>query len=238
MTLHSFSRTELIIGTENLNKLKKSKVAVFGIGGVGTFAVEGLARSGIEHFVLIDSDDVDITNINRQIHAFRNTVGEPKVELMKKRILNINPIANVKTHKLLYNSDTSEGLLSQDYDYVVDAIDMVSAKLDLIEKCTKREINIVSSMGAGNKIDPTKFEVTDIFKTSICPLAKVIRKELRKRGVERLKVVYSKEEPIKPKNLNLEYENTRKNSPGSMSFVPSVAGLIIASVVVRDLIDM
>ena len=250
MALHAFSRTELVIGTENLNKLKKSKIAIFGIGGVGTFAAEGLARSGIERFVLVDDDDICLTNINRQIHAMRSTVGKPKVELMKARILDINPKAKVITHKMLYNSETSEGLLSTDYDYVVDAIDMVSAKLDLIEKCYKRNIRVISSMGAGNKIDPTRFEVADIYKTSICPLAKVMRKELRKRGVEELKVVYSKEEPITPKPINSDCKTdcictnkdrtctVRHQIPGSMAFVPSVAGMIIASVVVRDLIGM
>ena len=250
MALHSFSRTELVIGTENLNKLKHSKIAIFGIGGVGTFAAEGLARSGIENFVLVDDDDICLTNINRQIHAMRSTVGQSKVELMKDRIMDINPKAKVDIHKMLYNSETSDMLLSQDYDYVVDAIDMVSAKLDLIEKCYKRGIKIISSMGAGNKIDPTRFEVTDLFKTTICPLAKVMRKELRKRGVEQLRVVYSKEEPITPKLINSDCKTdcictnkertctVRHQIPGSMAFVPSVAGMIMASVVVRDLIDM
>ncbi len=250
MALHSFSRTELVIGTENLDKLRKCKIAIFGIGGVGTFAAEGLARTGIENFVLVDDDDICLTNINRQIHAMRSTVGQPKVELMKARILDINPKAKVTTHKMLYNASTSESLLSEDYDYVVDAIDMVTAKLDLIEKCYKRGIRIISSMGAGNKLDPTRFEVTDIFKTSICPLAKVMRKELRKRGVEKLKVVYSKEEPIVPKQINADCKTdcictnkdrtctVRHQIPGSMSFVPSVAGLIMASVVVRNLIEI
>ncbi|WP_053956090.1 tRNA threonylcarbamoyladenosine dehydratase [Inediibacterium massiliense] len=232
MELHAFSRTEMIIGTENLNKLKESKVAVFGIGGVGTFVVEGLARSGVGHLVLVDHDDICITNVNRQIHALRDTIGQSKVEIMKKRILQINPNAKVQTYKMLYTEKTASELLKDDYDYVVDAIDMVSAKLDLIERCYKRGIKMISSMGTGNKLDPTQFEVTDIYKTSICPLAKVIRKELRKREVKSLKVVYSKEEPIKPNTFSTE----RKQVPGSMSFVPSVAGMIIASVVVKDLI--
>lgn len=250
MALHSFSRTELVIGTENLKKLKNSKVAIFGIGGVGTFVAEGLARSGVGNFVLVDDDDVCLTNINRQIHALRSTVGKPKVTLMKERILDINPDAKVETYKMLYTENTAEKLLSDDYHYVVDAIDMVSSKLDLIERCYKRGIKIISSMGAGNKIDPTKFEVTDLYKTSICPLAKVMRKELRKRGVKKLKVVYSKEEPIKPKVVDGDCKTNcictnkertcavRRQVPGSMAFVPSVAGLIIASVVVRDLIDL
>ncbi len=250
MGLHAFSRSELIIGTENLEKLRNSKIAIFGIGGVGTFAVEGLARTGIGNFVLVDDDDICLTNINRQIHALRSTVGKPKVDMMKERILEINPKATVETHKMLYNAETAEQLLSDDYDYVVDAIDMVSAKLDLVERCTKRGIKIISSMGAGNKLDPTRFEVTDIYKTSICPLAKVMRKELRKRGIESLKVVYSKEEPIEPKQINADCKTdcicpnkdrtctVRHQIPGSIGFVPSVVGLIIASVVVRDLTGM
>ncbi|WP_129595676.1 tRNA threonylcarbamoyladenosine dehydratase [Anaerophilus nitritogenes] len=237
MELHAFSRTEMILGTENLNKLKRSKVAVFGIGGVGTFVVEGLARSGVSQFVLVDDDDICITNINRQIHALRSTVGQSKVEIMKERILQINPNAKIQTYQMLYTEQTAEQLLKDDYDYVVDAIDMVSAKLDLIERCYKRGIKIISSMGAGNKLDPTQFEVADIYKTSICPLAKVIRKELRKREVKCLKVVYSKEEPIKPNRVEKTLSTEKKQVPGSMAFVPSVAGMIIASVVVKDLID-
>lgn len=250
MGLHAFSRTELVIGTENLNSLKNSKIAIFGIGGVGTFAAEGLARSGVENFVLVDDDDICLTNINRQIHALRSTVGKPKVDLMKERILDINPKAKIEAYKMLYNADTAEQLLSDDFDYVVDAIDMVSAKLDLVERCSSRGIKIISSMGAGNKLDPTRFEVTDIYKTSICPLAKVMRKELRKRGVQALKVVYSKEEPIQPKSIDADCKTncicTNKDRtctvkhqiPGSVAFVPSVAGMIIASVVVRDLIHI
>jgi tRNA A37 threonylcarbamoyladenosine dehydratase len=249
MALHSFSRTELLIGKEGLEKLAQKKVAVFGIGGVGTFVVEGLARTGIRSFVLVDDDDICLTNINRQIHALRSTVGRSKVEVMRERILDINPKAEVITYKMLYNSETAEKLLADDYDYVVDAIDMVSSKLDLAERCYKKGIPIISSMGAGNKLDPTRFEVADIYKTSICPLAKVMRKELRKRGVEKLKVVYSKEKPIKPINTtsncktdcictNKERTCTvRRQIPGSVAFVPSVAGLIIASEVMKDLLN-
>lgn len=249
MALHSFSRSELLIGTEGLNKLKESKVAVFGIGGVGTFTVEALARTGVSKFVLVDDDDICLTNINRQLHATRSTVGKPKVEVMKERILDINPNAEVITYRELYNSESAERLLSEDYDYVVDAIDMVTAKIDLIVRCKEKNIPIISSMGAGNKLDPTKFEVTDIFKTSICPLAKVLRKELRKRGVKDLKVVYSKEEPMTPFVINSDCKTdcicTNKNRtctvkhqiPGSVAFVPSVVGLILASVVVKDLIS-
>lgn len=248
MALHSFSRTELLIGKEGIDKLSKKSVAIFGIGGVGTFVVEGLARSGVGKFVLIDDDDICLTNINRQLHALRSTVGKSKVEVMKERILDINPKAEVITYKRLYTSETAEQLLDDSYDYVVDAIDMVSSKLDLIERCYKRNISIMSSMGAGNKLDPTKFEVTDVFDTSICPLAKVMRKELRKRGVDKLKVVYSKEIPIKPIETksncktdcictNKERTCTvRRQIPGSISFVPSVAGLIIASEVIKDLL--
>lgn len=249
MALHQFSRTELVIGTEGLEKLKNSKVAIFGIGGVGTFVAEGLARSGVSHFVLVDDDDICLTNINRQIHALRSTVGKAKVEVMKDRILDINPKANVEVHKMLYTAETSEQLLDDSYDYVVDAIDMVSAKLDLIEKCTNRGIPIMSSMGAGNKLDPTQFEVTDIYKTSVCPLAKVMRKELRRRRVKKLKVVYSKELPITPKVLKSDCKSdcictnkertctVRRQIPGSVAFVPSVAGLIIASQVVKDILE-
>ncbi|WIF94213.1 tRNA threonylcarbamoyladenosine dehydratase [Caminicella sporogenes] len=240
MKLHSFSRTELLIGRKGLEKLSKKKVAVFGIGGVGTFVVEGLARTGVGNFVLIDDDDICLTNINRQIHALRSTVGKPKVEVMKNRILDINPKANVVTYKMLYNAENANKLLDDSYDYVVDAIDMVSSKLDLVEKCYKRNISIISSMGAGNKLDPTKFEVADVYKTSMCPLAKVMRKELKKRGVKRLKVVYSKEKPIKPVYVNNNDNETfirKKQVPGSIAFVPSVAGLIIASEVIKDLLN-
>ncbi|MBU5677835.1 tRNA threonylcarbamoyladenosine dehydratase [Alkaliphilus sp. MSJ-5] len=250
MALHSFSRTELLIGTDGLEKLKNSKIAVFGIGGVGTFAVEALARSGVSKFVLVDHDDICLTNINRQIHALRSTVGKAKVEVMKERILDINPKAEVTVYRELYNSESAEKLIADDYDYVVDAIDMVTSKLDLIERCKKRGISIISCMGAGNKLDPTRLEVSDIYKTSICPLAKVMRKELRKRGIKDLKVIYSKEEPITP--LEIEGNSCKTNCictnketatctarrqiPGSVSFVPSVAGLIIASQIVKDII--
>lgn len=249
MALHSFSRTELLIGKEGLEKLGQKKVAIFGIGGVGTFVAEGLSRTGVRRFVLIDDDDICLTNINRQIHALRSTVGKAKVEVMKERILDINPRAEIETQRMLYNSDTAQILLKEDYDYVVDAIDMVSSKLDLIERCNKLNIPIISSMGAGNKLDPTKLEITDIFKTSMCPLAKVMRKELRKRGVEKLKVVYSKEKPITPINSDSDCKTNcictnkertctvRRQIPGSVAFVPSVAGLIIASEVIKDILS-
>ncbi len=250
MLLHSFSRTESLLGSQGLEKLKNSKVAIFGIGGVGSFTAEALARSGVYKLVLIDNDHICLTNINRQIHALSSTVGKSKVEVMKARILDINPQAEVTIYNELYNSENAEKLLSDDYDYLVDAIDMVSSKIDLIERCKKRNIPIISAMGAANKLDPTKLEVSDIYHTSICPLAKTMRKELRKRGIKDLKVVYSKEEPIRPLNTddnNISKKDCRSQNKdgnsskkdkvlGSVSFVPSVAGLIIASQVVRELI--
>lgn len=248
--LHSFSRTEMLIGTEGLEKLKKSKVAIFGIGGVGSFSVEALARSGVGSFVLVDDDDICLTNINRQIHATKKTVGKAKVDIMKERVLEINPKANVVVHKELYNSDSAESLLADDYTYVIDAIDMVSAKLDLIERCKNRNIPIISAMGAGNKLNPTMLEVSDIYKTSVCPLAKVMRKELRSRKIKSLKVVYSKEVPIIPQNVGGDCKTdcicpnkdrtcaVRRQIPGSVSFVPSVSGLIIASEVIKDILGI
>jgi tRNA A37 threonylcarbamoyladenosine dehydratase len=248
--LHEFSRTEMLIGTEGLYKLKQCTVAVFGIGGVGSFVVEGLVRSGVGGFVLVDDDDVCLTNINRQIHATRKTIGRPKVEVMKERVLEINPKIRVEVFKELYTAESADKLLSAGYSYVVDAIDMVTAKLDLIERCSKMHIPIISSMGAGNKVNPTMLEVADIYDTSGCPLARVIRRELRKRGVKALKVVYSKEPPVRPiaaggdcntecicpnKGRNRSCAD-RRSIPGSVSFVPSVAGLIIASEVIKDII--
>ena len=247
--LHAFSRTEMLIGTENLDKLKNSKIAVFGIGGVGTYVVEGLVRSGVENFVLVDDDDICLTNLNRQLHATRKTVGKAKVEVMKERILSINPKAKVETYRELFNAESSERLLKEDYDYVVDAIDMVSAKLHLVERCEALDIPIISSMGSGNKMNPAMFEVTDIYKTDVCPLARIMRKELRKRKIKKLKVVYSKEEPLQPiqgeSNCNTDCICTNKDRtctakrqiPGSMAFVPSVVGLIISSEIVKDIIS-
>lgn len=234
--LGPFQRTELLIGQEAVEKLKKSKVAVFGVGGVGSFAVEALARCAVGTLVLVDKDDVCITNINRQIHATIKTVGKPKVDVMAERIKEINPDCNVITYKAFYNKETANELLKDDYDYVIDAIDTVSSKIDLVVRCKEKNIPIISSMGAGNKLDPTKFEVADIYKTSVCPLAKVMRTELKKLGVKDLKVVYSKEQPIKVnvnEKLNL---SQRKQIPASISFVPSVVGLIIAGEVIKDLI--
>ena len=223
-----FSREERLIGKENLEKLNKSKVAVFGIGGVGSFVVEGLARAGIGKLLLVDNDTIDITNINRQIHANINTVGKNKVDVMKERILSINPEAEVDVSTEFFMPGSK--LLDNSLGYIVDAIDTVTGKIELVCKANELNIPIISAMGTGNKLDPTKFEVADIYKTSVCPLAKVMRKELRSRGIEKLKVVYSKEEPIKPNDGDYK-------TPASISFVPSVAGLIIAGEVIKDIIN-
>ena len=229
---NSFSRTELLIGKDSIQKLNNSKVAIFGIGGVGSYVVEGLVRSGIGNFVLVDNDKVDITNINRQIIATTKTIGKPKVEVTRERILEINPNAKVEIYQEFF-MPTSNKILDNTIDYIVDCVDTVTAKIELVLRAKKLNTPIISCMGTGNKLDPTKFEVTDIYKTNICPLAKVMRKELRARGIDKLKVVYSKEEPIK---LNKNELRNCKPTPGSISFVPSVAGLIIAGEVVKDLI--
>ncbi|HBF7558489.1 TPA: tRNA threonylcarbamoyladenosine dehydratase, partial [Clostridioides difficile] len=218
---------------DGIEKLNNSNIIVFGVGGVGSFTVEALARAGVGNITIVDFDDVDITNINRQIPALHSTVGRYKVDVMEERILDINPNINIKKIRSLYNKDTSDEILTERYDYVVDAIDMVSSKIHLIETCEKKGLKIISSMGMGNKLDPTKIVVTDIHKTSTCPLAKVMRKELRDRGIKKLKVVYSTEQPIE---LKKKVMNGRKVTPGSVSFVPSVGGLIIASVIVNELL--
>lgn len=228
--LEEFSREELLIGKEGIEKLRNSKVAIFGIGGVGSYVVEGLVRAGIENFILVDNDEVSISNINRQIIALQNTVGTPKVEVAKERILSINPNCKVEIHKEFFMPD-SKDFFDEDTSYVVDCIDTVTAKIELVLRAKKYNVPIISSMGTGNKLDPTLFEVTDIFKTEVCPLAKVMRKELKSRNINKLKVVYSKEIPIQ-----LEKEEGKKQVPGSISFVPSVAGLIIAGEVIKDLI--
>ena len=239
---NQFSRTELVIGKENVEVLKKSKIAIFGIGGVGSYVVEGLARTGIGNFVLVDNDKISISNINRQIIATTETVGKDKVEVAKTRILEINPDANVEIYKDFFMPET-KGILDETIDYIIDAVDTVTAKIELVIRANELNIPIISCMGTGNKLDPTKFEVTDIYKTSVCPLAKVMRKELKQRGIKKLKVLFSKEEPIKVYNdkmdANSENKNVnlgRKQVPGSISFVPSVAGLIIAGEVIKDLI--
>lgn len=243
----AFERTAMLIGEENLSKLANCKVLVLGIGGVGSYVVEALARSGVGHLVLCDHDEIDVTNINRQIHANVNTVGKVKAEVMKERILSINPELKVSVHPYLYNVETAERIVDEDVDYVVDAIDMVTSKIHLAEYCWEKKIPLIASMGTGNKINPAMLEVSDINKTSVCPLAKVMRYEMKKRGVKKLKVVYSKEQPIKPRTLSSAGEREedqggdepvfrRRGLPGSIGFVPSVAGLIIASEVVKDLI--
>ncbi|HCC07173.1 MAG TPA: tRNA cyclic N6-threonylcarbamoyladenosine(37) synthase TcdA [Clostridiales bacterium] len=234
--VHEFSRMEIIIGTEAVEKLRQSKVAIFGIGGVGGYVVEGLARCGVGSFVLVDDDEVSITNINRQIIATTSTLGKSKVELARERILDINPNANVTIHQKFYLPETRDELVNDTYDYIVDAVDTVTAKIDLVLEAAKLNIPIISSMGTGNKLNPTMLEVSDISKTSVCPLAKVMRKELKRRGINTLKVVYSKEEPIKAKQIIEDKTSKKRQTPGSISFVPSVAGLIIASEVVKDII--
>lgn len=236
--LNQFSRTELILGKENVNKIRQSKVAVFGLGGVGSFVVEGLARAGVENFILIDNDTISITNLNRQLFALNSTIGKNKVDVAKARILDINPNAKVEIHKE-FVIDNFDNILDKSTNYIVDAIDTISAKINLVQKAKEINVPIISSMGTGNKLDPTKLEVTDIKKTSICPVAKILRKELKNRNIDKLKVVYSTETPILPnKEIQKEYieygENER--TPGSVSFVPSVAGLIIAREVIKDLI--
>lgn len=234
--LNQFSRTEILIGKEKIEKLKNSKVAIFGIGGVGSYVAEGLVRAGIENFILVDNDEVSLTNLNRQIIATRKTVGKPKVEVEKGRILEINPNANVEIYQEFFMPESKE-ILDNTVNYIVDSVDTVTAKIELVVRANKLNIPIISSMGTGNKLDPTKFEVADIYSTSICPLAKVMRKELRARNIEKLKVVYSKENPIKPEEILEESDCTvKKKVPGSISFVPSVAGLIIAGEVIKDII--
>ncbi len=232
--LNRFSRTEVLIGKDSLEKLKNAKVAIFGIGGVGSYVLEGLVRAGVGNFVLVDKDEVDITNINRQIIATTSTIGKPKVEVAKSRALDINPDINIQIYKEFFTPET-KGIVDKSLTYIVDAVDNVTAKIELAVRADKLNIPIISSMGTGNKLDNTKFEITDISKTSVCPLAKVIRKELRKRNIKKLKVVYSKEEPIKVENIDTK---TGKNTPGSVSFVPSVAGLTIAGEIVKDILKM
>lgn len=223
--LEQFQRTQMLIGEEGLEKLSKAKVAIFGIGGVGSYVAEGLIRAGVTNFILIDNDIIDITNINRQIHATMKTIGENKVDIMKQRMLDINPNAEIQIYKTFYSPEDKEKIIDNSITYVIDAIDTVSSKIGLIEECNKLNIPIISCMGTGNKLNPIMLEIADINKTTVCPLAKTIRKELRKTDIKKLKVVYSKEEPIK-----------KITPPGSVSFVPSVAGMIIASEVVKDIL--
>ncbi|MBO4946377.1 MAG: tRNA threonylcarbamoyladenosine dehydratase [Lachnospiraceae bacterium] len=247
--LNQFSRTELLLGKENMNRLSEARVAVFGIGGVGGYTVEALVRSGIGAIDLIDDDKVCLTNLNRQIIATRKTVGKYKVDVMKERILDINPECKVEVHKCFYLPETKNQFDFSQYSYIVDAVDTVTAKIQLVMEAKEHQVPIISSMGAGNKLDPAAFEVADIYKTSVCPLAKVMRRELRKRGVDHLKVVYSKEEarqPIEDMAISCQEHcvcppgtahkcTQRRAIPGSIAFVPSVVGLIIAGEVVKDL---
>ena len=225
------SRTALLLGEEAIDKLAATRVAIFGVGGVGGYVAEALCRSGVGSIDLIDADTVSESNINRQIIALTSTVGRAKVDVMRERMLDINPDVSVKTHEIFYSEECSEKIDLSEYDYVVDAIDTVKSKLHLIERAKACGVKIISSMGAGNKLDPTAFEVSDIYKTSVCPLARVMRTELRKRGIKDLKVVYSKEEPYR---AVAEGEGTR-HAPGSVAFVPSVVGLIIAGEVIKDI---
>ncbi len=247
--LNQFSRTQLLYGQDNMRRLAASRVAVFGIGGVGGYVVEALARSGVGALDLIDDDRVCVTNLNRQILATRKTVGKYKVDAAEERIREINPQCEVRTYKTFYLPETQDQFDFHDYDYVVDAIDTVSGKLAIIENAKKAGVPVISSMGAGNKVDPAALEVADIYETSVCPLARVIRRECRKRGIDSLKVVYSQETPIRPlEDMSISCRQhcvcppgtvrkctQRRDIPGSTAFVPSVAGLIIAAEVVRDL---
>lgn len=242
------SRTERLIGKENIEKLASARVAVFGIGGVGGYTVEALVRSGIGYIELIDHDTVAKSNLNRQIIATRDTIGRDKVDVMKERILSINPNAEVVVHKCFFLPENKDDFDFSKYTYVVDAVDTVTAKLTIIEEAGKAGVPVISSMGTGNKLDPTKFEVADISKTSVCPLAKVMRRELKKRGISHVKVVYSKEEALTPLTEEGESQCSGQNSeditgrkkiaPGSISFVPSVAGLIIAGEVIKDICNI
>ena len=239
-------RTRLLIGDAPLNRLSSSKVAVFGVGGVGGFCVEALARAGVGTLHLYDDDTVSESNLNRQLIALHSTIGRPKVEVMAQRVMDINPQCSVKAFPMFYLPENADTVDLTQYDYVIDAIDTVAAKLELISRCTAGNIPIISAMGSGNKLDPTAFVVTDISKTQGCPLARVMRKELRKRGIDHLKVVYSKEEPLTPSvppeeeipdsaSYTRPASSARRATPGSISFVPAAAGLVLAGAVIRDL---
>ena len=247
--LNQFSRTELLLGKEAMDKLENARVAVFGIGGVGGYVCEALVRSGVGAFDLIDDDKVCLTNLNRQIIATRKTVGQYKTEVMRERILDINPKADVRIHNCFYLPENATDFDFSEYDYVVDAVDTVTAKIELIMRAKEAGTPVISSMGAGNKLDASAFRVADIYKTKVCPLAKVMRRELKKRGVKKLKVVYSEEQPIRPiEDMAISCRShcicppgathkctERRDIPGSVAFVPSVVGLIIAGEVIKDL---
>lgn len=237
--LNQFSRTELLLGKEAMEHLKEARIAVFGIGGVGGYVVEALVRSGVGAFDLIDDDKVCLTNLNRQIIATRKTVGQYKTDVMKERILDINPDAQVETHRCFFLPENKEQFDFASYTYVVDAIDTVTAKISLVEECEKAGVPLISSMGAGNKLNPFLFEVADIYQTSVCPLARVMRRELKKRGIPKLKVLYSREKSVCPiENGEVSGECPQRRSvPGSTAYVPSVAGLLIASEIIKDLTE-
>lgn len=247
--LNQFSRSQLLLGKDNMDLYAQAKVAVFGIGGVGGYAVEALARTGIGSFVLVDDDRVCLTNINRQIIATRKNVGQYKVDVMAERILEINPKAQVEVRKCFYLPENAQEFDFSEYSYVIDAVDTVTAKIEIILQAQRCGVPVISCMGAGNKLDPTKFEVADIYRTEMCPLARVMRRELKKRGVKKLKVVYSKEKPLRPlEDMSISCRTNcicppgtqrkctdRRDIPGSVAFVPSVAGLILAGEVIKDL---
>ena len=249
--LNQFSRTELLLGKEALERLAASHVAVFGIGGVGGYACEALVRSGVGNFDLVDDDKICLTNLNRQLIATRKTVGQYKTDVMKERMLDINPNVNIRVRKCFFLPENASEFPFEEYDYVIDAVDTVTAKIELIMKAKENKVPVISCMGAGNKLDPSRFKVADIYETKICPLAKVMRRELRKRGVESLKVVYSEEEPTRPlDDMSISCRTNcicppdakhkcteRRDIPGSVAFVPPVAGLIIAGEVVKDLVN-
>ncbi len=242
--MDEFSRTQLLLGEEAMVKLKNSHIAVFGVGGVGGFAVEALVRSSVGTIDIFDNDTVSLTNINRQIIALHDTVGQNKVDVMKSRALAINPQLKINAHNCFFMPDNADNYDFAAYDYIIDAIDTVKGKIEIITRADKAGVPVISCMGAGNKLDPTRFEVADIYKTSVCPLARVMRRELKNRGIKKLKVVYSKEEPILPadpagRKEEAASENTQRRSvPGSIAFVPSVAGLIAAGEVIKDLVNI
>lgn len=250
MAQNQFSRTQMLLGRDGIDNLKNSRVAVFGCGGVGSFAAEGLARSGVGSIALFDDDNICLTNVNRQVMATIRNVGQDKVEAMKERIFLINPRCQVSMNKVFYGKDNFLDIDLSAYDYIIDAIDSISSKMLLVEQANKAGVAVISCMGTGNKLDPTKFEVTDLSKTIICPMARTMRKELKRRGIHKLKVVYSKEKPLVPDDHNGELDckhncicppgaaahcTIRRQVPGSVSFVPSVAGMILAGEVIKDL---
>lgn len=233
---NKFSRTEMLFGNEGMEKLNDAKVAVFGLGGVGSFVCEGLARAGVGNFVLVDYDKVDETNINRQLIATTKTVGKYKIDLMKERILDINPQANVETYKEFYLADSELDIITEDLSYAVDCVDTIMAKIAIICKSKELDVPVISSMGTGNKLDPTMFEIADIYETSVCPLARIMKKDLKKRDITDLKVLYSQELPVDTSNCEIN-KDARFKVNGTVSFVPSVAGLIIAGEVIKDIVN-